>query len=64
MLKYWEDLLKKHEYWDHKPTLRDDTDQKPGNIEGKRTVAEVPKEPVPLPREELFWCDVDIKKDL
>jgi hypothetical protein len=36
MIRYWEDLLKKHEYWDNKPTLRDDIDQQPGNIEGKR----------------------------
>lgn len=36
MIRYWEDLLKKHEYWDSKPTLRDDVDQQPGNIEGKR----------------------------
>ena len=63
MLRYWEDLLKKHEYWDEKPTLREDKDQKPGNIEGERKVADVSKEPLALPREGLYWSDIDLKND-
>jgi len=63
MLKYWEDLLKKHEYWDDKPTLREDKDQKPGNIEGERKVEDVQKEPLKLPREGMFWSDIDLTKD-
>lgn len=63
MMRYWEDLLKKHEYWDNKPTLRDDIDQQPGNIEGKREVKDVSKDPIPLPKEELYWCEVDVNKD-
>lgn len=32
LVKYYEDILKPHEYWDPKPTLRDDKEQQPGNI--------------------------------
>jgi hypothetical protein len=38
-LAYYEDILKKH--WDNKPTLREDRDQPPGSIEGKREVKDV-----------------------
>ena len=49
-IEYWKQLLKVHEYWDKRPTLRDDIDQQPGNIEGKRTVKDdVEKEPIKLP---------------
>ena len=38
-MKYYLDILKKHQYWDTKPTLRDDKEQIDyGNIEGLRKV--------------------------
>jgi hypothetical protein len=36
MVKYLEDLLRPHEYWDQKPTLKEGAEQEWGNIEGKR----------------------------
>lgn len=52
--------MKPHSYWDPKPTLRDDKEQQPGNIEGKRDVKDVNKEGIPLPKEDLYWCDINL----
>ena len=43
-------MLRDHPYWKKQPTLDDFKEQKPGNIEGKRTVEEVRNEPLDLPR--------------
>lgn len=57
-------MIKPHSYWDKKPTLRDDIDnQKPGSIEGKREVKDVRKEPLDLPKEGLYWADIDLLKE-
>ena len=64
MIRYYEDLIKPHEYWDQRPTLRDDREQAPGNVEGKREVKDVPKDGVPLPKPELKWCDINVNEDL
>lgn len=64
MIRYYEDLIKPHEYWDQRPTLRDDREQTPGNVEGKREVKDVPKDGVPLPKPELKWCDINVQDDL
>lgn len=63
LVKYYEDILKPHEYWDPKPTLRDDKEQKPGNIQGKRQVKDVTKEGIPLPKEDLYWCDINLNDE-
>jgi hypothetical protein len=42
--------------------LREDRDQPPGSIEGKREVKDVQKDPILLPREDLYWCDIDVNK--
>ena len=55
--------MKKHEYWDEKPTLRDDKDQPPGSVEGERKVEEVRQEPYALPREGMTWCNIDINDE-
>lgn len=36
--------------------LREDIEQQWGNVEGKREVKDVQKEPFKLPREDLYWC--------
>jgi hypothetical protein len=49
-IKYYQDILKKHNYWDNRPMLRDDKEQiEYGNIEGLRKVEDVKKEPETLP---------------
>lgn len=49
-LKYYNQLLKKHEFWDKQPTLRDDMKQiEHGSIEGIRTVEDVRKDPYDIP---------------
>ncbi len=49
-IKYYQDILKKHNYWDTRPMLRDDKDQvEYGNIEGHRKVEEVNKDCEKLP---------------
>lgn len=63
MVKYLEDLVRPHEYWDKRPTLRDDIEQQWGNVEGKREVKDVIKDPLPLPKGELYWEDIDITND-
>lgn len=63
MLKYWQDLLKVHKYWDTKPTLNEFKKQEHGNIEGLRKVEDVRKEPIDLPREGMIWCDIDINDE-
>ena len=46
----YQDILKKHNYWDTRPMLRDDKDQvEYGNIEGHRKVEEVNKDCEKLP---------------
>ena len=30
--KYLQELLRKHDFWDHQPTLRDDMEQKAGPV--------------------------------
>lgn len=43
-MRYYKDILKKHNYWDNRPMLRDDKDQiEYGNIEGHRKVDDVNK---------------------
>lgn len=62
-LKYYNQLLKKHEFWDNQPTLRDDMKQvQHGSIEGLRKVEEVRKERYDLPQG-LVWSDIDVKDD-
>ena len=62
--KYYNQLLKKHQFWDRQPTLRDDMKQiQHGNIEGVRKVEDVRKERHDLPDPNLVWCDLDIKDD-
>lgn len=61
-LKYYDQLLKKHDFWDKQPTLRDDFKQvEHGSIEGERKVEDVPKEPQPLPEPNLKWCQLNIQ---
>jgi hypothetical protein len=62
-VKYLEDLVRPHAYWDKRPTLRDDIEQQWGNVEGKREVKDVIKEPLPLPKQELYWEDMDITNE-
>lgn len=60
-IKYLESLVKAHPYWDKMPTLRDDKVQNIfGNIEGKREVKDVRKEPLPLPSDSYSWCEIDL----
>lgn len=40
--------------------LREDVEQQWGNVEGKREVKDVQKEPLKLPREDLYWCEVNV----
>lgn len=61
--KYYNQLLKKHKFWDEQPTLRDDMKQiEHGNIEGLRTVEDVRKDPYDIP-EGLKWCFINIQND-
>ncbi len=62
--KYYNQLLKKHEFWDKQPTLRDDMKQvEHGNIEGVRKVEDVRKERYDLPEANLVWSDLDLKDE-
>jgi len=62
-IKYYNQLLKKHDFWDKQPTLRDDMKQiEHGNIEGLRTVEDVRKDPYDIP-EGLKWCFINIQND-
>lgn len=63
-IKFYQDLINKHEYWDTRPTLREDKEQNIfGNIEGERKVEEVEKDPFKLPLKELFWCEIDVNDE-
>lgn len=62
-IKYLEDLVKPHEYWDKRPMLREDMEQQWGNVEGKREVKDVQKEPLKLPKEDLYWCEVNVMEE-
>lgn len=63
LVKYLEDLVRPHAYWDQRPTLREDVEQQWGNVEGKREVKDVIKDPLPLPKEDLYWDDIDVNKE-
>jgi hypothetical protein len=63
LVKYLEDLVRPHSYWDQRPTLREDIEQQWGNVEGKREVKDVIKEPLPLPKEEMYWEEIDVTND-
>jgi hypothetical protein len=64
MLKYFEELAKPHEYWDKCPTLREGTEQPPGSQLIVHDVKAVPKDPFPLPKEELYWSDIDVTNEV
>lgn len=62
-MRYLEGMLKKHNYWDTRPMMRDDREQvEYGSIEGVKTVEDVPKESEPLPTG-FYWCSIDVNND-